>query len=185
MVAYTFSKTIDQGTGYYNQFDQKSQRSVSQLDQTHRFVFSGAWSPAWSLLKGFTFAGVGNFASGRPYTAVFDTAQLNFSMVPGEGYNSFRGPGIQDIDFSVSRAVKINERFGMRFAAEAFNLFNHANYQQTAIDNVQYTTQQSTDGLGNALPVWSAAANPNFGQPLASAPRYGSRNFQFSARVSF
>src|SRR5207302_805770 len=32
-VAYTFSKTIDQGTGYFNQFNQAAQRGPSQLDQ--------------------------------------------------------------------------------------------------------------------------------------------------------
>lgn len=183
LASYTFSKTIDQGTGYYNQFDQRSQRGLSQLDQRHKLVLSGAWSPALPFLKGFTFGSVGAFASGRPYTAVFDTPQLNFSMVPGVGYNSFRGPAVQDIDFSIARAFKINERTRLRFAVEAFDLFNHANYQQTAIDNVQYTTQQSTDGLGN--PIWLATGNPHFGQPLASAPRYGSRNFQFSARINF
>src|SRR5207253_4754128 len=43
--SYTFSKTIDQGSGYFNQFDQASQRGPSQLDQTHRFVATGVWTP--------------------------------------------------------------------------------------------------------------------------------------------
>ena len=179
-VAYTLSKTIDQGTGYFNQFDQVAQRGPSQLDQRNRLVLSGAWLPQFHALRDFTFATVANFASGRPYTAVFDTPQLNFSIVPGEGYNSFYGPGVEDIDFSVARAVKVNERMALKFSAEAFDLFNHPNFQQNAVDNVQYTTAQigSTNN-------WTTTANPHFGAGLAMAPRYGSRAFQFSARFSF
>jgi len=191
-LAYTFSKTIDQGTGYYNQFDQPSQRGPSSLDQTHRLVLSGAWSPLVRPLKDFTLAAVANFASGRPYTAVFDNTAPNFSMVPGEGFNSFRGPGIQDFDFSVARSVRVSERVRLKFKAEAFDLFNHANFQQAVLDNVQYFVTQRTDKGGNPLPIWDLdptkgnnGKNDHFGKPGAIAPRYGSRSFQFSARINF
>ncbi len=179
-VAYTFSKNIDQGTGYFNQFDQRAQRGPSQLDQRQRLVLTGSWSPLKSLLRGFIFSGVGSFASGRPYTAVFDTPQLNFSIVPGEGFNSFYGPGVNDVDVSLARILKVSERLHVRLAAEAFNLFNHPNFQQTAVDNVQYSTSQI--GASNR---WVAATNPDFGAGLAMAPRYGARNLQFSARIDF
>ena len=190
-LAYTFSKTIDRGTGYYNQFDQASQRGPSSLDQTHRLVLSGAWSPLVRPLKDFTIAAVANFASGRPYTAVFDNTMPNFSMVPGEGFNSFRGPGVEDFDFSVARIVRVNERIRLKFKAEAFDLFNHANFQQAVVDNVQYRVSQRCilDNQGNCvtpLPIWDVTGpNSDFGKPQAIAPRYGSRNFQFSARIIF
>ena len=184
-LAYTFSKTIDQGTGYFNQFDQRSERGLSQLDQPQRLVLNGGWSPTWHALKGFTFASVVTLASGRPYTAVFDTSSLNFSVVPNERFNGFRGPGQEVIDFSVARTFKLNERVSLKFLAEAFDLLNHANFQQNNINNVQYTTTQASDSAGNGLPFWTAAANPSFGAPGAMAPRIGSRSFQFSGRVSF
>jgi len=184
-LAYTFSKTIDQGTGYFNQFDQRSQRGPSQLDQPQRFVLNGAWSPVWHPLKNFTFASVVTLASGRPYTAVFDTSSLNFSVVPNEPFNGFRGPGQEVIDFSVARTFKINERINLKFLAESFDLFNHANFQQNNINNVQYNTTQATDASGNGLPFWTATVNPSFGAPGAMAPRIGSRSFQFSGRISF
>jgi Carboxypeptidase regulatory-like domain/TonB dependent receptor len=184
-LAYTFSKTIDQGTGYFNQFDQRSQRGPSQLDQPQRFVLNGAWSPAWHPLKNFTFASVVTLASGRPYTAVFDTSSLNFSVVPNEPFNGFRGPGQEVVDFSVARTFKLTERINLKFLAEAFDLFNHPNFQQNNINNVLYTTTQATDSAGNGLPFWSATANPSFGAPGAMAPRIGSRSFQFSGRISF
>jgi hypothetical protein len=74
-VAYTLSRTVDQGTGYFNQFDQASQRWPSQLDQTNRFVATGVWSPQLHALKNFEFSGILTLASGRPYTAVFDSPE--------------------------------------------------------------------------------------------------------------
>src|SRR5450432_236058 len=185
LVGYTFSKTIDQGTGYFNQFDQASERGLSQLDQPARFVASGSWTPELKLLKNFTFAAVATLASGRPYTAVFDSSEVNFSVVPGEGFNSFRDAGVQDVDFRIARNFRVNERVGLRFSAESFNILNHANFQQGVVDKVQYTLTQRTDNSGNGLNLWDATANPTFGRPLAAAPRYGSRSLQFSTRISF
>jgi hypothetical protein len=189
-LAYTYSKAIDEGTGYYNQFDQRSQRGPSQLDQTHRLVLSGGWSPVLRPVKGFTFAVVATMASGRPYTAVFDDTHVNFAIVPGEGFNSFRGPGVGNLDFSVARAFRLTERFELRLKAEAFDLLNRANFQQNSVDNLQYTTSQRCilDSMGNCvtpLPIWDATANSDFGKPSAIAPKYGSRSFQFSARIKF
>jgi hypothetical protein len=190
--AYTLSRTTDQGTGYFNQFDQRSQRGPSQLDQTHRFVTTGVWSPQFRALKNFEFSGILTLASGRPYTAVFDNPEVNFSIVPGEKFNSFRGPTFKDVDFSVSRVFHFGERYQLGFRAEAFDLFNHPNYQQNVVDNVQYTIcpdptlqcpivnpNNSTDQL------WTAGPNPDFGAPGAIAPKFGSRSFQFSTRLSF
>jgi len=182
-VSYTLSKTTDQGTGYFNQFDQAAQRGPSQLDQTHRFVASEVWTPQFRALKNFEFSGILSLATGRPYTAVFDQSELNFSMVPGEGFNSFRGPTVQDFDFSVSRLFRIGERYSVGISAEAFDLFNHPNYQQNTVDNVQYTVTQTGGNGTNGL--WLASPNPDFGAPLAVVPRFGSRSFQFSTRFSF
>jgi hypothetical protein len=182
-VAYTLSKTIDQGTGYYNQFDQRAQRGPSQLDQRNRFVMSGVWTPSYHYLRNFEFAGVLNLASGRPYTAVFDNPEVNFSVVPGEGYNSFRGPNVRNFDFSIARNFHIAERYQVRIMGEVFDLFNYANFQQNAVDNVQYTVNQ-TDSVGTNG-IWVATPNPSFGSPLAMVPRFGARSFQFSARFSF
>jgi Carboxypeptidase regulatory-like domain len=179
--AYTYSKTTDQGTGYFNQFDQRGERGPSQLDQPQRLVLNGAWSPVWHPLRDFTFASVVTLASGRPYTAVFDNPTVNFSVVPGEPFNGFRGPGVAVVDFSVARVFKLHERMNLKLAAEAFDLFNHPNFQQNTVDNVQYTTSQPDE----TQPVYTATPNPDFGAPLATAPRIGSRSFQFSVRFNF
>ena len=182
-VSYTFSRTIDQGTGYFNQFDQNSQRGPSQLDQPHRFVATGVWTPQFRALRNFEFSGVVNLASGRPYTAVFDQSEVNFSVVPGEGFNSFRGPTVKNVDFSVGRVFHLGERYAVGVKAEAFDLFNHPNYQQNTVDNVQYSVTQT--GASGTNGIWTAAANPDFGAPLAVVPRFGARSFQFSTHFSF
>src|SRR5581483_385612 len=178
-VAYTFSKNIDAGTGYYNQFDIAAQRGLSLLDQTHRLVLTGSYSPVQKYLSGFTLATVATFASGRPYEATLDAPNVNFQLVPGEGFNSFRGPGITDVDLSLARTIRVSERVGLKLQAEAFNIANHPNYQQSPVNQVQYNVQQV--GANS----YTATANPSFGQPLAVAARYGARSLQFSARVAF
>jgi hypothetical protein len=183
-VAYTYSHANDQGTGYFNQFDQQAQRGPSQLDQSQRFVATGIWTPTQRYVKGFEFGAVLNFASGRPYTAVFDNPEVNFSVVPGEKFNGFRGPGVNNVDLNLSRTFRIGERYSLKFVAEAFDIFNHANFQQTNLDNVQYSlTQLDDSGVNNSN--WSAAPNPDFGHPLAMVPRFGARSFQFSTRFNF
>jgi hypothetical protein len=185
-VAYTLSRTTDQGTGYFNQFDQRSQRGPSQLDQTHRFVTTGVWSPQFRALKNFEFSGILTLASGRPYTAVFDTPEVNFSIVPGEKFNSFRGPTFKDVDFSVSRVFHVGERYQLGFRVEAFDLFNHPNYQQNVVDNVQYSAVGPNPNPNNSTDqLWTATPNPDFGVPGAMVPKFGSRSLQFSTRFTF
>jgi hypothetical protein len=179
-VAYTFSKNIDAGTGYYNQFDIAAQRGLSQLDQTHRLVLTGSYSPVQKYLSGFTLSTVATFASGRPFEPTLDVPNVNFQMVPGEGFNSFRGPGVNDVDLSLARAIRVSERVSLKLQAEAFNIANHPNYQQSPVNQVQYLTTE----IGSSN-VYTATSNPSFGQPLAVAPRYGARSLQFSARVAF
>jgi hypothetical protein len=95
------------------------------------------------------------------------------------------------VDFSVARNFKLNERLGLKLRIEAFDLLNHANFQQGAIDNVQYTTSEEcsqfdTDGSCLVfLPIWDATANDHFGKPIFSAPKYGARSLQLSVRFNF
>jgi hypothetical protein len=41
---------------------------------------------------------------------------------------SFRGPGAWQVDMSLFKRIPINEQWSMQFRTEAFNLFNHANF---------------------------------------------------------
>jgi hypothetical protein len=39
------------------------------------------------------------------------------------------GPKYANVDFGVSKTIKINERMGFRFDANFFDLFNHPNFE--------------------------------------------------------
>jgi hypothetical protein len=149
-------------------------------------VATGVWSPQFRALKNFEFSSIVTLASGRPYTAVFDNPEVNFSIVPGEKFNSFRGPTFKDVDFSMSRVFHLGERYQLGFRAEAFDIFNHPNYQQNVVNNVQYTANGPFADPNNSTDqLWTADPNPFFGQPGAIVPKFGSRSFQFSTRFTF
>jgi hypothetical protein len=46
------------------------------------------------------------------------------------GRNMLTAPGFEDIDFAVSKNTAVKERVSLQLRAEAFNLFNHANFAQ-------------------------------------------------------
>jgi hypothetical protein len=106
--------------------------------------------------------------------------------VPGEKFNSFRGPTFRDFDFSVSRVFHLGERYRLGFRAEAFDLFNHPNYQQTVVDNVQYIASAVGPNPANSTDqLWTTTPSTTFGKPGAMVPKFGSRSFQFSTRFTF
>jgi hypothetical protein len=45
------------------------------------------------------------------------------------GRNTFVGPGFWSADLSVFKSFRLRDRFGLQFRAEAFNVFNHTNFQ--------------------------------------------------------
>jgi hypothetical protein len=44
------------------------------------------------------------------------------------GFDSIRGPGLQDVDFGLIKHVKINDHNSVEFRADAFNILNHPNF---------------------------------------------------------
>jgi hypothetical protein len=74
------------------------------------------------------------------------------------GRNIFRGPTFKNLDFSVSKIWKLNERVKLQFRGEFFNILNHANFDVFTMN---------TD-LG--------ASNPVIGSD-------GSRHIQLGAKV--
>jgi len=61
----------------------------------------------------------------------FNTAAFAFPA-PGTfgnaGRNILDGPGLQNVNASVVKNTALSERFNLQFRAEAFNLFNHPNF---------------------------------------------------------
>ncbi len=145
------------------------------FDQRHRFVLSGTYTAPLKIVLG----GISTIASGLPYNFVTGTtnsgdtgATTDRPVINGVvvGRNAGRGKPIYDISPYIERQFSLGiERVQLRLRAEAFNVFNHANF-------VGYS---GTYGNGSV-------AGPGFGQPLAGITnQLPARSMQFSAQVAF
>lgn len=145
------------------------------FDQTHRFVLSGTYSAPW----GFHLGGYATLASGLPFN--YTTGVTNSGDTGGTtdrpvidgavvGRDTGRGRPIYDFaPFAEKEFPLIRERLRLRARAEAFNVFNHANF-------VGYNG------------VYGNGATPalGFGQPLSGITnQLPARSMQFSLRLQF
>jgi hypothetical protein len=145
------------------------------FDQRHRFVLSGIYTAPFSIQLG----GVGTMASGLPYNIITGTtnggdtgAETDRPVINGAviGRNAGRGRPIYDFSPFVERPFSLGkENLKLNLRAEAFNIFNHANF-------VGYSP---TYGNGTSPGV-------GFGQPLSGITnQLPAREFQFSAELLF
>lgn len=105
--------------------------------------------------------------------------------LPGQygtmGRNIFRGPGLYNWDFSVTKDWRLADRATLQFRAEFFNILNHPSFANPfgvggQLANVDPSVPSSF-GLASATPD-VAAANPVLGTG-------GPRNIQFGLKVRF
>jgi hypothetical protein len=79
------------------------------------------------------------------------------------GRNTYRGPYQQNWDFSLLKNFQITERFGLRFTTDFFNVWNHANFANPSLTDIN-----SGAGFGK---IFSTVGTP--------------RLIQFSLRLAF
>jgi hypothetical protein len=111
---------------------------------------------------------------------------------PGIGLNSFYGPWLERIDVGLARSFSIREGKELQFQAQAFNLFNHANYyvqNGDGINQLQYNPIGTNCGDGATLNQ-TCYLVPNsgpgkFGAFQEISPNGLPRVLQFSARFTF
>jgi len=111
---------------------------------------------------------------------------------PGIGLNTFYGPWLQRVDVGVSRRLKLGENRALELQAQAFNLFNHANYyvqNGSGVNQLQYNPIGTTCGDGMTLNqtcyLVPNSGPGNFGTLSEIHPDGLPRVFQFSARFTF
>jgi Carboxypeptidase regulatory-like domain/TonB dependent receptor len=166
-----------------------------------------------ALLSNWTLSSVMEFSSGRPYAGLLapgtggdnlndtafnqDTAATAGGIngagpTPGIGLNSFYGPWLERIDVGLGRSFEIREGKELRFQAQAFNLFNHANYyvqNGDGINQIQYNPTGSNCGDGATLNqtcyLVPNSGPGNFGALQEISPNGLPRMLQFSARFTF
>jgi hypothetical protein len=163
-----------------------------------------------ALLSNWTLSTVMLFSSGRPYAALLDSSPAgnivndtaaNQSTAnsalgingsgpsPIVGLNSFYGPWTQQVDFGLARRIPITERQSITLQAQAFNLFNHANYyvqNGNGVDAIQYAPQGPTCGDGaSANQTCYLVPNSDFRTLQVINSLNGPRVFQFAVKWNF
>lgn len=158
MTSYTFSKGMQTGVDFFNQFDLKHSHGPTLLDQRHRLSIAAVYAPNASgisadwerrALSDWTISTVMQFNSGRPYSALLASAAaggtLNDSAAnegtgntaagingtgpsPFVGLDAFYGPWINEIDMGLTRSFHVTEHQTFQIEAQVFNLFNHPNF---------------------------------------------------------
>lgn len=87
--------------------------------------------------------------------------------------NVFRGPGYSNVDMSLAKEFKLNERLNLQLRGEVFNVFNHPNFA-----GITANLESSTiSGLPQYTPD-VAASNPVVGSG-------GSRHIQLGLKLIF
>jgi hypothetical protein len=145
------------------------------FDQRNRLVLSGMYAAPW----GITAGGVATLAGGLPYNIVTGTtnsgdtgATTDRPVIDGAvvGRNTGRGTPIYDVEPFVGKRIALSrEDTSINLRAEAFNIFNHANFV----------------GFSG---TWGDGATPGsgFGAPLAGITnQLPARELQFSAQLEF
>jgi hypothetical protein len=120
-----------------------------------------------------------------------------FSMpAPGTygnlGRNALRGPGINQLDLTLSKKFTIREAMNLEFRAECYNILNSPVYQVPGYATVSGSQVRLADASGVIQPgqaYTSAAAGGNFGaltQTVSNTVGSGTnRQFQLALRLTF
>jgi len=166
--------------------------------------YAGLLSPACTSVSGVLDFSDCTGADGNLNDTAFnqDTANTAGGIngagpTPGIGLNSFHGPWLARIDLGLARSFTIREGKELEFQAQAFNLFNHANwYVQNGdgVNQLQYNpigTQGGQYPCGDGVSLTQTCflvpnSGPgNFGSYQEVSPNGLPRVVQFSARFSF
>jgi carboxypeptidase family protein len=135
--------------------------------QPHRYTWASGWCPS----AGFSFfngvAPASSSCSGTNAQAGLPALSAPCLACTGNlGRNQFVGPGQWYTDMTLAKNFRLTERFNLKFEAQAFNLFNRANFLLAATGG----------GAHNSLD------DPAFGQAAATL---NARNLQFGLKLSF
>jgi hypothetical protein len=112
-------------------------------------TLTASLAPGATIGSGYTSGGIHQRLNGYLNPANFVPAPLlyptqcavdsnycttNFGNL---GRNTYRGPGQQNWDFSLIKNFHITERVNARFATDFFNIWNHANFANPAITDIE------------------------------------------------
>ncbi len=201
---YTFSKSIDEATDFntdylaQNPLNTRMDRSLSAFDQRHRLVLSGVIQSTSknAFLRDWVLAPIFTAGSGRPFNLLigFDTdndSRLYNDRPARAGRNTGRGEAFYNFDARLARRLFVKEQRFLELTFEAFNLFNHVNYN--GINNIVGTscvaglaTNPNCAGATNVIPINARGVKGvSATSPLGFTSSAPSRQLQFGARFNF
>jgi hypothetical protein len=98
--------------------------------------------------------------------------------------NAFVGPGAWDFDLSLKKDFTITERFHLRFGAEAYNIFNHANMYFNGFTE-DYSNFSTLGPGGTPAPLVVQGKKGGLGNAANNGDHDERRFGQFSLRLLF
>jgi Carboxypeptidase regulatory-like domain len=202
------AETAFNGGTPQNQFNLAGDRGLSPLDQRYRLVMSAIWEPRGRGLRGFRFSAIETIEAGRPIGEFISVPSLPFlgmdgntyngfggllgqgtggdrSLLPTVGRDSLAGPANYSLALRLSRDFRVTERFHIEALAEAFNVFNHSNYN--GFNDTIYTAAATTNTTPLATPVMLTPTAGYLGPISDSSPPDGTnaRRLQLALRFRF
>jgi len=112
-------------------------------------TLGGQLAPGMSISSGTTHGSVSSRIDGYLNPAAFTTAPLLYpAQCPNDpnfcttafgdlARNIYRGPAQQNWDFSLIKNFHLSERSELRFTTDFFNIWNHANFANPAVTDVE------------------------------------------------
>jgi len=160
-------------------------------------TLTGELAPGGSIAKGYSSGDIhARLSEGYLNPANFTTVPVlaaNQTMCASDpnycvtgfgnlGRNIYRGPHEQNWDFSLIKNFKLTERQSLRFTTDFFNIWNHANFGNPSVTDVETIALCPTPG-SNGCPINGLAPNSPFGKIVSDkgVPRL----IQFSLRYAF
>jgi outer membrane receptor protein involved in Fe transport len=120
--------------------------------------------------------------TGATFSISTAAGQLHFG---NEGRNSIIGPGFNNVDFSLIKKTKINERFSHEMRFEAFDILNHPNFGQPGRGAQLVATNPAlaVSATNPLIPVstFGVISNTRF----ATGDSGSSRQLQFAMKLVF
>jgi hypothetical protein len=149
----------------------------SQSDERVRVVVSGVFNVGW----GFTVAPIVEYGTGQPWTKRLgydaNIDGFNSDRAPGVRRNGEEGPPFRQVSLRITKSFSLASAGRLDIIAEAFNLFNTANYDVNSINSGEYLS-----GPTITNPSAPYVRNPLFGTYSSTLP---AREVQLGLRYSF
>ncbi len=151
-------------------------------------ILNLASGPSLTPVIGSDYAGIGDSGAQRPMRVpgqscrasggngrqwfnpnAFTLNGLQIGQIGNSGVGICSGPGNSDVDLSLRKNFRITERIKMQFQMDFFNLFNHPQYQASAIRmNWDFNTPTRTPGAASSALYADKNGNPIF--PASAVP---------------